>query len=111
MIEVIPESEPLVLINIDVQGWEYHVLKGASKLLSRKGREAPYLIYEEDERLLHASNSSAKEIRDFLQCWLVIAPSMVQVHTAPRVVDIVSYLKVCHEKWSPATVLAIKNKK
>lgn len=64
--EVIPESEPVVLIKIDVQGWEYHVLKGASKLLSRKGREAPYLIYEEDERLLQASNSSAKEIRDFL---------------------------------------------
>lgn len=64
--EVIPESEPVILIKIDVQGWEYHVLKGASKLLSRKGREAPYLIYEEDERLLQASNSSAKEIRDFL---------------------------------------------
>ncbi|KAF5482167.1 hypothetical protein F2P56_002756 [Juglans regia] len=65
--EVIPESEPVLLIKIDVQGWEYHVLKGASKLLRRKGRKAPYLIYEEDERLLQASNSSAKEIRDFLQ--------------------------------------------
>ncbi|XP_062147974.1 uncharacterized protein LOC133856932 [Alnus glutinosa] len=65
--EVIPESEHVLLIKIDVQGWEYHVLKGASKLLMRKGREAPYLIYEEDERLLQASNSSAKEIRDFLQ--------------------------------------------
>ena len=42
---------------------------------------------------------------------IVIAPSMVQMHTAPRVVDIVSYLKVCHEKWSPATVLVIKKKK
>lgn len=65
--KVIPESEPVLLIKIDVQGWEYHVLKGASKILKRKGREAPYLIYEEDERLLQASNSSAKEIRDFLQ--------------------------------------------
>ncbi|KAL5547862.1 hypothetical protein UlMin_003093 [Ulmus minor] len=65
--EVIPESEPVLLLKIDVQGWEYHVLKGASKLLSRKGREAPYLIYEEDERLLQASNSSSKEIRDFLR--------------------------------------------
>ena len=37
---------------------------------------------------------------------IVIAPSMVQMHTAPRVVDIVSYLQVCHEKWSPATVLS-----
>ncbi|KAI4379465.1 hypothetical protein MLD38_005759 [Melastoma candidum] len=53
-------------MKIDVQGWELHVLKGASKLLSRKGNDAPYLIYEEDERLLQASNSSAKEIRDFL---------------------------------------------
>lgn len=65
--EVIPESEHVLLVKIDVQGWEYHVLKGATKLLSRKKGEAPYLIYEEDERLLQASNSSAKEIRDFLQ--------------------------------------------
>ncbi|EEF37930.1 uncharacterized protein LOC8275882 [Ricinus communis] len=65
--DLIPDSEPVLLLKIDVQGWEYHVLKGASKLLSRKKGEAPYLIYEEDERLLQASNSSAKEIRDFLQ--------------------------------------------
>lgn len=65
--EVIPESEQVLLIKIDVQGWEYHVLKGASKLLSRKGSEAPYLIYEEDERLLLASNSSTRQIRDFLR--------------------------------------------
>ncbi|XP_061345254.1 uncharacterized protein LOC133291089 [Gastrolobium bilobum] len=64
---VIPKSERVLLLKIDVQGWEYHVLKGASKLLSRKGSQAPYLIYEEDERLLQASNSSAKEIRDFLR--------------------------------------------
>lgn len=64
--ELIPESEPVLLIKIDVQGWEYHVLKGATKLLSRKEKEAPYLIYEEDERLLQASNSSAREIREFL---------------------------------------------
>lgn len=64
--EVILESEPVLLLKIDVQGWEYHVLKGASKLLSRKQSEAPYLIYEEDERLLQASNSSAQEIKEFL---------------------------------------------
>ncbi|CAH9125012.1 unnamed protein product [Cuscuta epithymum] len=63
---MVMESESVLLVKIDVQGWEYHVLKGASKLLSRKAGEAPYLIYEEDERLLQASNSSAKEIRDFL---------------------------------------------
>ncbi|XP_075494273.1 uncharacterized protein LOC142531887 [Primulina tabacum] len=65
--QVIQESEHVLLLKIDVQGWEYHVLKGASKLLSRKKNEAPYLIYEEDERLLQASNSSAKEIREFLR--------------------------------------------
>ena len=64
--EVIPKSEPVLLLKIDVQGWEYHVLKGAKELLSRRKGEAPYLIYEEDERLLQASNSTAKEIRDFL---------------------------------------------
>ncbi|KAF3643550.1 putative pyruvate dehydrogenase E1 component subunit alpha-3, chloroplastic-like [Capsicum annuum] len=65
--EVIQETERVLLIKIDVQGWEYHVLKGASKILSRKKGEAPYLIYEEDERLLQASNSSTKEIREFLR--------------------------------------------
>ncbi|XP_022731608.1 uncharacterized protein LOC111286085 [Durio zibethinus] len=64
--DLIPELEPVLLLKIDVQGWEYHVLKGAKKLLSRKKGEAPYLIYEEDERLLQASNSTAKEIRNFL---------------------------------------------
>ncbi|KAK3150103.1 hypothetical protein QOZ80_3AG0228170 [Eleusine coracana subsp. coracana] len=64
--EVIPDSEQVRMIKIDVQGWEYHVLRGASKLLSRRKSEAPYLIYEEDERLLQASNSSAQEIRAFL---------------------------------------------
>ncbi|XP_051208948.1 uncharacterized protein [Lolium perenne] len=64
--EVISDADHVVLIKIDVQGWEYHVLRGASKLLSRRKGEAPYLIYEEDERLLQASNSSAQEIRSFL---------------------------------------------
>ncbi|KAH9615921.1 hypothetical protein KSS87_008408 [Heliosperma pusillum] len=64
--DVIPESQPVLLLKIDVQGWEYHVLKGAKKLLSRKGAKAPYIIYEEDERLLKASNTTAMEIRDFL---------------------------------------------
>lgn len=64
--EVIPDAERVLMIKIDVQGWEYHVLRGALKLLSRRKGEAPYLIYEEDERLLHASNSSAQEIRSFL---------------------------------------------
>ncbi|XP_047338862.1 uncharacterized protein LOC124942405 [Impatiens glandulifera] len=65
--ELIPETEPVLLVKIDVQGWEYHVLKGATKLLSRKKGDAPYLIYEEDQRLLEASNSSSNEIRQFLK--------------------------------------------
>ncbi|CAN1844876.1 hypothetical protein LINPERHAP1_LOCUS37622 [Linum perenne] len=60
--EVIPNSQPVLVLKIDVQGWEYHVLRGASKLLSRKKGEAPYIIYEEDERLLKANNSSSKQI-------------------------------------------------
>ncbi|ERN10115.1 hypothetical protein AMTRI_Chr13g91240 [Amborella trichopoda] len=63
---VISDTQPVLLLKIDVQGWEYHVLRGASKLLSRKAGNAPYLIYEEDERLLQASNSSKSEIREFL---------------------------------------------
>ncbi|RLN38907.1 uncharacterized protein C2845_PM01G36670 [Panicum miliaceum] len=64
--EVIPDTERVLMIKIDVQGWEYHVLRGATKLLSRTKGEAPYLIYEEDERLLQASNTSSQEIRAFL---------------------------------------------
>lgn len=63
---VIPESEPVALLKIDVQGWEYHVLKGASHLLSRVPGDAPYIIYEDDEKLLRESNTSSKNIRDFL---------------------------------------------
>ncbi|EPS57414.1 hypothetical protein M569_17404 [Genlisea aurea] len=64
--DVIGDSEAVAVVKIDVQGWEHHVLRGARRLLSREEGEAPYLIYEEDERLLRASNSSADEIREFL---------------------------------------------
>ena len=57
--EVIPKSERVLLLKIDVQGWEYHVLKGASKLLSRKGSQAPYLIYEEKKELSYKIMVSA----------------------------------------------------
>jgi len=63
---IISDSDPVILLKIDVQGWEYHVLKGASHLLSRVPGDAPYIIYEDDERLLQESNSSSKDIRDFL---------------------------------------------
>ncbi|MQL81969.1 hypothetical protein Taro_014434 [Colocasia esculenta] len=65
--DVIPDSEEVALIKIDVQGWEYHVLRGAKKILSRDPGRAPFLMYEEDERLLSASNTSAQEIRLFLK--------------------------------------------
>nr|CAD1829349.1 unnamed protein product [Ananas comosus var. bracteatus] len=84
--EVIPDSERVLLIKIDVQGWEYHVLRGASRLLSRRKPEAPYLIYEEDERLLQASNSSSQEIRTFLQMLgTAIVQSTVTMRTAQRI--------------------------
>jgi hypothetical protein len=56
------------MIKVDVQGWEYHVLGGAANLLSRREGEAPYpyLIYEEVEHLLQASNSSAQEKRHII---------------------------------------------
>ncbi|KAH7443204.1 hypothetical protein KP509_02G025600 [Ceratopteris richardii] len=64
---VIPTSTAVALLKIDVQGWEYHVLKGATKLLSRPAHEAPYVIYEEDERLLKESNSTSEQILQFLK--------------------------------------------
>ena len=63
---MIPPSMPVLLLKIDVQGWEYHVLKGASELLSRPPPEAPYIIYEDDEKLLRESNSTSDEILRFL---------------------------------------------
>ncbi|XP_078441743.1 fkbM family methyltransferase [Wolffia australiana] len=64
--DVVPAERRVALLKIDVQGWELHVLRGARELLSRKPGEAPYLIYEEDERLLRASNATAADIRRFL---------------------------------------------
>lgn len=63
---MLPPSTHVVLLKIDVQGWEYNVLKGASKLLSRPFHEAPYIVYEEDDNLLRESNSTSKEILRFL---------------------------------------------
>lgn len=63
---LLPSSVSVLLLKVDVQGWEYHVLKGASKLLSKPPHEAPYVIYEEDERLLQESNSTSQEILQFL---------------------------------------------
>ena len=59
-------KQKVVLIKIDVQGWELHVLRGAEKVLAREKGEAPYVIYEEDDRLLKASNTTAMEIRGFM---------------------------------------------
>eukprot|EP00252_Welwitschia_mirabilis_P024947 TRINITY_DN7623_c0_g1_i1.p1 TRINITY_DN7623_c0_g1~~TRINITY_DN7623_c0_g1_i1.p1 ORF type:complete len:343 (+),score=66.62 TRINITY_DN7623_c0_g1_i1:361-1389(+) len=64
--DMIPDSEPVLLLKIDVQGWEYHVLKGAYGLLSREPSHAPYIIYEDDEKLLKESNTTSKDIKDFL---------------------------------------------
>ncbi|MCO5614211.1 hypothetical protein L7F22_068491 [Adiantum nelumboides] len=64
---ILPPSSAVLLLKIDVQGWEYHVLKGASVLLSRPPHEAPYIIYEEDEKLLKESNSTSEEILEFLK--------------------------------------------
>lgn len=63
---LLPSSSSVLLLKVDVQGWEYHVLKGASNLLSKPPHEAPYVIYEEDESLLQASNSTGREILQLL---------------------------------------------
>ncbi|KAI5075731.1 hypothetical protein GOP47_0009807 [Adiantum capillus-veneris] len=64
---ILPPLSRVLLLKIDVQGWEYHVLKGASDLLSRPPNLAPYIIYEEDEKLLKESNSTSEEILQYLK--------------------------------------------
>ncbi|EFJ14528.1 hypothetical protein SELMODRAFT_120129 [Selaginella moellendorffii] len=63
---VIPDEMRVSLLKVDVQGWEYHVLKGAERLLSRPNEQAPYVVYEEDDTLLAASNSSSSQTLELL---------------------------------------------
>lgn len=64
---LVPPYEHVILLKVDVQGHELQVLKGAANILARPGLEAPFLVYEEDERLLQAGNSSSREILHFLE--------------------------------------------
>jgi hypothetical protein len=63
---VAPEAA-VAMLKVDVHGHEYRVLRGATQLLSRPAPHAPYLVYEEDERLLRANNSSSREILHLLE--------------------------------------------
>ncbi|GFY99751.1 hypothetical protein Acr_13g0011510 [Actinidia rufa] len=62
--KLVGRLDNIVLFQPPVQSWHSSQMR---RLHFKKKGEAPYIIYEEDERLLQASNSSAKEIRDFLQ--------------------------------------------
>lgn len=60
---------------------------GSTMSLSRRKSEAPYLIYEEDERLLQESNTTTEQISgSSLVVWAItIVPGMVQMLTAQRI--------------------------
>lgn len=55
-----------VEVQVSVQGWELHALRGATNLLSRPPKEAPIVLYEEDKILLLSSNTTTADIRTFL---------------------------------------------
>lgn len=64
---VVPANESVLLLKIDVQGWEYHVLQGAVRILDRPAELAAYVIYEDNDMLLQASGTSSEQILDFMR--------------------------------------------
>ncbi|KAG0578424.1 hypothetical protein KC19_4G021600 [Ceratodon purpureus] len=66
-VDLLVHEAAVVMLKVDVQGHEYRVLRGATQLLARPAPHAPYLVYEEDQRLLRVNNSSSREILHLLQ--------------------------------------------
>lgn len=66
-VDFLVREAAVVMLKVDVQGHEYRVLRGATRLLARAPPHAPYLVYKEDERLLRANNSSRREVSHLLQ--------------------------------------------
>jgi FkbM family methyltransferase len=52
---IIPESVPISVVKIDVQGHEYGVLQGMTRILSRKVGYPIYVFFEDDEKLTNNS--------------------------------------------------------
>lgn len=53
------QLQPIELIKIDVEGYEMHVLAGASRILEQ---DRPALFIEVDDQMLRSQTSSAKEL-------------------------------------------------
>jgi FkbM family methyltransferase len=61
--EVTAELESLALLKVDVEGWEAHVLQGASKTLSR----TEHVLIEINPPGLKKAGSSAEDLYDMLR--------------------------------------------
>jgi len=62
--EQLSSAGPIDLIKIDVEGFEFHVLKGAKAILER---DKPDLFIEIDDKLLKANGTTARELLLYLQ--------------------------------------------
>lgn len=59
------KNETIDLLKVDIEGYEYHLLKGAEQLI-RSGR-IKHILMEINHDMLHANGTSESQILDFLR--------------------------------------------
>lgn len=64
---IIPETQDVGVVKIDVQGHEYGVLQGMKQILSRKQYFPKYVFYEQEENMIQQAGYKVGDCERFLE--------------------------------------------